>query len=119
MSHTKGPLKHDQMGELEGIFTIRDDNKNLVGHVHCATTFYDDVMRAETYANLFVAAPALLEALKLATHELNAIRARDGAPQHIDWYRGHPIQTNGCTHEWWDELTEKCMQAIAQAESQS
>lgn len=59
---------------------------------------------------------ALLEALKLATHELNAIRARDGAPQHIDWDRGRPIQTDSCTHEWWNTLTDQCFAAIAQAE---
>ncbi len=58
----------------------------------------------------------LLAMLKLATHELNAIRARDGAPQHIDWYRGRPMQNSSCTDEWWDELTEKCFAAIAKAE---
>ncbi len=57
----------------------------------------------------------LVEALKLATHELNAIRARDGAPQHIDWHRGQPLQTDSCTHEWWNELTERCYAAIAKA----
>lgn len=55
---------------------------------------------------------ALTAALKKATHELNAIRARDGAPQHIDWYRGQPIQTDGCTKEYWDELTEQCFAAL-------
>tara|TARA_Y100000310_G_scaffold150480_1_gene149921 strand:+ start:6372 stop:6935 length:564 start_codon:yes stop_codon:yes gene_type:complete len=57
----------------------------------------------------------LLEALELATHELNAIRAGDGAPQHIDWHQGRPLQTDSCTHEWWNELTEKCFAAITKA----
>ena len=51
--------------------------------------------------------------LNLATKELIAIRARDGAPQHIDWNRGRPIQTDGCTAEWWNELTEMCICALA------
>ena len=58
----------------------------------------------------------LLEALKLATKELNAIRARDGAPQHIDWGKDGPMQIDGCSPGWWDELTEKCLSAIANAE---
>lgn len=58
----------------------------------------------------------LVAALKLATNELNAIRARDGAPQHIDWYGGRPLQTDSCTKEWWNELTDRCFAAIAKAE---
>ena len=58
----------------------------------------------------------LLPALKVATHELNAIRARDGAPQHIEWHRGQPMQISSCTDEWWEELTETCLAAIAFAE---
>jgi hypothetical protein len=58
----------------------------------------------------------LLAVLKLTTYELNAIRARDGAPQHIHWDRGRPIQTNSCTHEWWNELTEMCFAVIHKAE---
>ena len=58
----------------------------------------------------------LVEALRLATNELNIIRARDGAPQHIDWDRGQPIQADGCTKEWWNELTEKCFAALALAQ---
>jgi hypothetical protein len=64
---------------------------------------------------LIAAAPDLLAALRKATHELNAIRARDGAPQHISWDRGHAIQTDGCPHEYWDTLTEECFAAIARA----
>jgi hypothetical protein len=63
--------------------------------------------------------PELLAALKLATHELNAIRARDGAPQHIDWFRGQPLQTNSCTEEWWNELTDRCFAIIEKAEGRS
>jgi hypothetical protein len=47
------------------------------------------------------------DVLKDAFYELNAIRARDGAPQHIDWLGGRPLQTSSCTHEWWSELTDK------------
>lgn len=57
----------------------------------------------------------LVEALGLATQELISIRARDGAPQHIDWHRGQPIQTSSCTEEWWDELTEKCRAILDEA----
>lgn len=57
----------------------------------------------------------LIEALELATYEINAINARDGAPQHIAWHKGQPIQTDGCTHEWWAELLEKCNAALAKA----
>ena len=52
------------------------------------------------------------EALKAAHYEFNAIRARDGAPQHIDWYQGRPLQTSSCTHEYWDEMTEKLSKAL-------
>ena len=58
----------------------------------------------------------LVEALKLAEYEFNEIRARDGAPQHIHWFEGRPLQTSSCTHEWWDEMTNKCGEALAQAE---
>lgn len=58
---------------------------------------------------------ALVEALKQAANELNAIRARDGAPQHIDWHRGQPLQTSSCTHEYWDALTEECFAALRAA----
>lgn len=74
---------------------------------------------AETFARLFAAAPELLAALQKATHELNAIRARDGAPQHISWDRGHAIQTDGCTHEYWNALTEECFAAIAKATTET
>ena len=70
-------------------------------------------------SKLQAAAPDLLKALKLAVYELNAIRARDGAPQHIDWHRGQPIQTSGCTDEWWSEVTEKCYAAILKADPEN
>lgn len=47
---------------------------------------------------------ALVEALDLATKELNAIRARSSAPSVVSKF---------CTEEWWDELTEKCYAALA------
>lgn len=57
----------------------------------------------------------LVEALDKATSELNAIRARDGAPQHIDWYQGRPLQTSSVTHEYWEALTEQCFAALKKA----
>ena len=59
----------------------------------------------------------LREALEPATKELNAIRARDGAPQHITWERGQPIQLHGCDPDWWNELTEQCFAALAATSS--
>jgi hypothetical protein len=73
--------------------------------------------KALDYDTPKAAASALLAALRKAADELNAIRARDGAPQHIDWHRGNPIQTDACTHEYWDALTEECFAAIARAEA--
>lgn len=49
---------------------------------------------------------AAVKVMEQAFYEFNAIKARDGAPQHIDWYRGQPLQTDSCTHEWWAEVTE-------------
>ena len=72
---------------------------------------------AEANARLIAAAPQMLKALKKATSELNAIRARDGAPQHVDWCRGQPLQTSLCTEEYWDALTEECFAAIAATET--
>ena len=71
---------------------------------------------ADEISRLRTSKAELLEALKLATKELNAIRARDGAPQHIDWGKDGPMQIDGCSPGWWDELTEKCLSAIANAE---
>ena len=70
---------------------------------------------AERVVTKAMAAESLFEALELATKELNIVRARDGAPQHIDWHRGQPLQTDGCTHAWWNELTEKCFAALEKA----
>lgn len=75
--------------------------------------------RPKPDADMLAAAPDLLEVLELAAKELNTIRVRDGAPQHVNWWRGTPIQTDGCTHEWWNELTEKCFAAIAKAKGES
>ena len=72
----------------------------------------------EAEARVEEAAPDLLAALKRAAYELNAIRAQDGAPQHIDWYRGRPLQTDSCTHEMWNDLTDYCFAAIAKAEGE-
>ena len=56
-------------------------------------------------------------ALRAAFYELNAIRARDGAPQHIAWYRGHPIQTDSCTHEYFSAVVDACEAALPAAEA--
>ena len=72
-------------------------------------------VNAAANARLIAAAPDILSALQLAARELNAIRARDGAPQHIDWYKCRPLQTSSCTDEWWNELTEMCFAAIKKA----
>lgn len=47
-----------------------------------------------------------VKVMEQAFYEFNAIKARDGAPQHIDWYRGQPLQTDSCCHKWWAEVTE-------------
>lgn len=60
----------------------------------------------------------LAETLKLAVNELNIIRARDGAPQHVQWGpNGQVFVTDACTKEWWNELTERCFAAITRAQS--
>src|SRR5689334_8479913 len=60
----------------------------------------------------------LRAALTKAACELNAIRARDGAPQHIAWDRGRPIQSDSCTHEYWDALVEECHAALRRAQGE-
>ena len=49
----------------------------------------------------------VMEWIKQVTYELNAIRARDGAPQHIDWYQGRPMQTSSVSEDYWNDLVEK------------
>ena len=44
--------------------------------------------------------------------ELNAIRARDGAPQHIDWHRGQPMQSNGVDPEYFSALVDAIDEAL-------
>ena len=53
------------------------------------------------------------KALGVAFNEMNAIRARDGAPQHIDWYKGRPLQTSSCTEEWFAQATDIISAALA------
>ena len=105
-AHTPGPWKWVRVAKDQCVpeFTLRGPN------VLCRY-WYDKPPSGD--AHLIAAAPDLLVALTLATAELNTIRARDGAPQHIFWHRGRPVQIDGCTHEWWNELTEKCESAIA------
>lgn len=110
---TPGPW---DVGELD-----RNNQRIVSGrHFEVCTCWHHSVgsieKEMEANARLIAAAPELAEALRLATQELNAIRARDGAPQHIDWYRGQPMQSSSCTDEWWDELTEQCFAALKKAE---
>lgn len=44
--------------------------------------------------------------------ELNAIAARDGAPQHIDWHAGRPIQTAGCDPDYFRKVVDDCADAL-------
>lgn len=76
----------------------------------------DDIEQAH-FMHCFKMYAPLVEALSKATRELNAIRARDGAPQHISWDRGRPMQTDSCSHEYWDELTNECMDVLEKAKS--
>lgn len=54
------------------------------------------------------------KALHQAWRELNAIRARDGAPQILDWGPRGPIQTDSCTHEWFSQVVDDCAAAYKQ-----
>jgi hypothetical protein len=54
----------------------------------------------------------LEHALGMALKELRAIQARDGAPQHICWDRGTPMQISSCTDEWWDTVVSVCEEAL-------
>ena len=77
-------------------------------------TFERDSICSELLAlrKVVEAAEHMAESLHHAWEELNAIRARDGAPQLISWDRGRPLQTDSCTHEWWDKLTDQCEAAL-------
>ena len=59
----------------------------------------------------------LYVALKKAVYELNAIRARDGAPQLIHWDRGCALQTDACDPAYFNELVEECFTALGQYEA--
>jgi hypothetical protein len=110
--HTPGPWMVDYLDKA-GQRVVRNE------HIEICTCWHHSVLsierEMEANARLIAAAPALLAALTKATRELNAIRARDGAPQHISWDRGHAIQTDCCTHQYWDALTEECYAALAAA----
>lgn len=73
-----------------------------------------EVKQAET--DLKAENAQLRAALLTALHELRAIQARDGAPQHIDWDRGSPIQTDSCTHDWWNTVVQRCEDALILAQ---
>ena len=123
MSHTPGPWRaqpaddrHDP--DIVGIYagplpTPDDPDRKPIAEVYC----HPGDEHGESNARLIAAAPDLLVALEKATFELNAIRARDGAPQQIDWYRGQPMQNNACDPDWWNELTEMCWAALDKAKA--
>ena len=104
---------------LNGQIIARVETRNIPGWPGVpaanAKLFAASWVTARERDRLVAVNEKLVEALGLATQELISIRARDGAPQHIDWHRGQPIQTSSCTEEWWNELTEKCSTALAQA----
>ena len=56
---------------------------------------------------------AAVEALDKAYRELNAIRARDGAPQVIDWDRGRPMQHDAVSPEYFSQIVDECESALA------
>ncbi len=57
----------------------------------------------------------LKELVGLAQHEFNAIRARDGAPQSIEWGPKGPMQIGLVSEEYWDELTNRLTEASEQS----
>lgn len=70
------------------------------------------LVMASEYEKLVALVKELHTALRKATHELNAIRARDGAPQIIHWDRGRPLQTDACDSQYFDSLVEECWAAL-------
>ncbi|KKL72790.1 hypothetical protein LCGC14_2081400 [marine sediment metagenome] len=58
---------------------------------------------------------ALVAALEKATHELNAIRARDGAPLCIQWGPNGPMQSFQCSEDYFYDLVDECHAALEKA----
>ena len=115
--HTPGPWKTEKDDGHTCVYSGAAHPNGRRNYVHhgCEER-HRDIEESQANARLIAAAPKMLEALKLACKELNAIRARDGAPQAISWDRGQPMQISLCTEEWWNELTDKCTDAIDKAE---
>ena len=130
--HTSGEWKETRVAGSGRWGRFIETTEKVLSKAPTIAEIYPRWTKAETQANvlLFLAAPKtaaerdrlkelnveLLAVLKLARYELNAIRARDGAPQSISWDRGQPMQIGLCTEEWWNELTDKCTAAITKAE---
>jgi hypothetical protein len=57
----------------------------------------------------------LIGALRNATHELNTIRARDGAPLCIQWGPKGPMQSFQVSEEYFNKLVDECHAAIKAA----
>lgn len=115
MTHTPGPWEilwiKSPSSRSARIFADPRDGEPVTDIAHIPAEWCGE----GTNARLIAAAPDLLAALKKATHELNAIRARDGAPQHIDWGPKGPMQTNGCDPEYFDALVDECHATISKA----
>ncbi len=89
-----------------GMAKIHDVNEDPLGII--VDRHADEMVLAVNHHD------ALVAALELATQELNAIRARSGAPIAIQWTEdGRPLVSRLCTEEWWNELTVKCYAALA------
>ena len=84
------------------------------GVSHCAENVIDhwNTRQEAKASSVDEALKVAREALKDAAYELNAIRARDGAPQHIDWCQGRPLQTSSCTHEYFSSVVDACHNSL-------
>lgn len=115
---TPGPWEwSEHYGDNGGLYPVLESHAD--GH-------HDDVIDGEfgcivndADASLIKAAPDLYDALVRAHYELNAIHARDGAPQHIDWDRGRPLQTSSCSEEYFSSVVSECAAALAKAGAQT
>jgi len=117
-SYTRTDIHEQTKAELERLRTQdsqRFENFNKLEQRYFSMMLERNNLQAEL-ERVKQSHKELLEVAKLTYYELNAIRARDGAPQHISWHAGRPLQSDSCTHEWWSELTDKTKQSIANAE---
>ena len=92
-------------GHTPGPWHIRKDGFGVNGAERRIALICTNPDAAERGANasLIAAAPDLLSALKNATHELNDIRAADGAPRGVD-------------RDYFGALVDSCFALIARSE---